>query len=72
VQHLGLRATLRWLWLVRQFSVTATYWIIAISHRRPHQWPVFWIWSQRRLYLSVGSPSLLWAIREEPAVTNPS
>jgi hypothetical protein len=34
----------------------------------PHPRPVWGIWSQQRLHLSIGSPAILGAIREERAV----
>jgi hypothetical protein len=46
-----------------------TYWVVARTPGHPHPRPVWGIWSQQRLHLSIGSPTLRRAIRDEPAVT---
>lgn len=63
------RAPLAWSWVDQQLAAAGTYWIIARTQGHPHPRPVWGVWSQQQLHLSIGSPTLLRAIREEPAVT---
>jgi hypothetical protein len=39
------------------------------GHQHPHPRPVWGVWHQERLHLSLGSPTLRRAIQEEAAVT---
>ena len=63
------RASLPWPWVDQQLAGAGTYWVIARNPGHPHPRPVCGIWSQQRLHLSIGSSTLLRAIREERAVT---
>jgi hypothetical protein len=63
------RAPLAWPWVEQQLVGAGTYWVVARTPGHPHPRPVWGIWSQQRLHLSIGSPTLLRAIPEEPAVT---
>jgi acyl-coenzyme A synthetase/AMP-(fatty) acid ligase len=63
------RASLPWPWVDQQLAGAGTCWVIARNPGHPHPRPVWGIWSQQRLHLSIGSPTLLRAIREERSVT---
>jgi hypothetical protein len=63
------RALLEFSWVEDQLAGAATYWVVARSEGHPHPRPVWGLWFEQRLHLSLGSPSLLRATRREPAVT---
>jgi hypothetical protein len=63
------RTPLAWSWVDQQLAGAGTYWVIARHEGPPHPRPVWGVWRQSRLHLSLGSPTLRRAIREEPAVT---
>jgi hypothetical protein len=60
---------LAWSWVDEQLTAAGTYWVVARTRGHPHPRPVWGIWHRQRLHLSVGSPTLLHAVRQEPAVT---
>jgi hypothetical protein len=60
---------LAWSWVEQQLLGAGTYWVVARSPGHPHPRPVWGIWSEQQLYLSIGSPTLRRAIRAEPVVT---
>jgi hypothetical protein len=62
-------ASLAWPWVDQQLVGAGTYWVVPRTTGHPHPRPVWGIWSQQRLHLSIGSPAILGAIREERAVT---
>jgi hypothetical protein len=66
---LSERAPLAWPWVDEQITAAGTYWLVARTQGHPHPRPVWGIWHEQRLYLSIGSPVLLRAVREDPAVT---
>jgi len=63
------QAPLAWSWVEEQLSGAGTYWVTARNQGHPHPRPVWGIWIREQLHLSIGSPALREAIREEPAVT---
>jgi len=63
------RTPLAWSWVGQQLADAGTYWVIARTPGHPHPRPVWGIWSQQQLYLSIGSPTLVQAIRADPVVT---
>ena len=63
------RVALGWSWVEQQLIEAATYWVNPCTPGHPHPRPVWGIWSDEQLHLSIGSPTVLAAIREEPAVT---
>jgi hypothetical protein len=63
------KASLAWPWVEQQLADAGTYWINARTPGHPHPRPVWGVWSLQQLHLSIGSPTLRLAIREEPAVT---
>lgn len=65
----GDEAALAWSWVEQQLAGAGTYWIVASTPGHPHSRPVWGIWYQEQLHLSIGSPSLLQVIRTGSAVT---
>ncbi len=63
------RASVEWPWVDRQLTEAGTYWVVARASGQPHPRPVWGIWHEQLLYLSVGSPALLLALRDGAAVT---
>ena len=63
------RVSLGWPWVEQQLSDAGTYWVIARSPGHPHPRPVWGIWSHEQLHLSIGTPALRRALREDPADT---
>jgi hypothetical protein len=66
---LSSRAPLAWPWVEQQLIDAGTYWVVARTPGYPHPRPVWGIWTEQQLYLSIGSPTLVQAIRAEPVVT---
>jgi len=62
-------AALAWSWADRQLATAGTYWVVGRTQGHPHPRPVWGIWHEQRLHLSIGSPTLRRSIREERAVT---
>lgn len=62
-------APLAWSWVDQQLAGAGTFWVLARNHGHPHPRPVWGVWHQQQLHLSVGSPTLRQALREDPAVT---
>ena len=50
--------SLHWEWVDDQLSVAGTYWVVTPTPTHPHPRPVWGIWREDRLHLSVGSPTL--------------
>ena len=46
-----------------QLTAAGTYWVVAPTQGHPHPRPVWGLWSDHRLYLSIGSPTLLRALQ---------
>jgi len=67
--HRSDRVPLAWSWVDRQLAAAGTYWVVGRADGHPHPRPVWGVWHGQRLHLSVGSPPLVRAIRQEPAVT---
>jgi hypothetical protein len=62
-------APLAWSWVDRQLTDAGTYWVVGQLDGRPHPRPVWGVWQQERLHLSIGSPTVRRAIEQQPAVT---
>jgi hypothetical protein len=58
---------LEWAWVQEQLQAAGTYWVVA-STPTPHPRPVWGVWSDERLFLSVGSPAIARAVAGDPAV----
>ena len=63
------RTPLAWSWVEQQLLDAGTYWVNARTPGNPHPRPVWGVWSQQQVHLSVGSPTLQRAMQEDPAVT---
>jgi hypothetical protein len=63
------RAPLAWSWVEEQLAAAGTYWVVGQSRGHPHPRPVWGVWDEQRLHLSVGSPVLRRALRAHPAAT---
>jgi hypothetical protein len=60
---------LGWPWVEQQLAGAWTYWVNVRTPGYPHPRPVWGVWVVQRLHLSIGSPTLRRAIRQEHAVT---
>ena len=47
----------------------ATYWVVARADGHPHPRPVWGLWHDERLHLSVGSPMVARQLEVDPTVT---
>jgi hypothetical protein len=53
----------------KQLEDAGTYWLVARTVGHPHPRPVWGLWHDQRLHLSVGSPTLSLAVDRDPVVT---
>jgi hypothetical protein len=60
---------LDWSWVDEQLATVGTYWVVVRTSGHPHPRPVWGIWHEQQLHLSVGSPTLSRAVRREQAIT---
>jgi hypothetical protein len=60
---------LEWAWVRAQLEWAATYWVVPRTRGYPHPRPVWGVWKDERIYLSVGTPSALRALAHDPVVT---
>ena len=58
-----------WEWVTDQLERAPTYWVVAISGGHPHPRPVWGVWADDELHLSIGSLVVSRALRDDPAVT---
>ena len=49
---------LGWEWVEDQLVHAGAYWIVTPGTEHPHPRPVWGIWNQKKLWLSIGSPRL--------------
>ncbi len=63
------RTELAWEWAADQLRSAGTYWVIANSSGHPHPRPVWGLWHDDALHLSLGSPALNAALAADPRVT---
>ena len=61
-------STLEWSWVATQLADAGTYWITA-GAVRPHARPLWGVWNECQLHLSIGSPTIRKAIAEQPLVS---
>lgn len=62
------REPLPWSWVEEQLVAAGTYWVVAHAPD-PHPRPVWGVWNDLQLYLSVGSPTLAQSIGGRLPVT---
>ncbi|HKT02949.1 MAG TPA: hypothetical protein VJT31_25740 [Rugosimonospora sp.] len=60
---------LAWAWVREQLATAPTYWVVARGPGHPHPRPVWGVWHDDVLYLSLGSPALLAAVGRDADVT---
>jgi hypothetical protein len=60
---------LEWEWVDGQLAKAGTYWVVARTHGHPHPRPVWGVWRNCQLYLSIGTPVTRRAVAADPAVT---
>jgi hypothetical protein len=62
---------LEWSWVEEQLAAAGTYWVVprAAGHSAPHPRPVWGVWVDDALLLSVGSPVVAREIAQEQDVT---
>jgi len=60
---------LEWSWVQLQLEAAGTYWVVTRGSGHPHPRPVWGVWHQDRLWLSIGSPTILRELEEDPTVT---
>jgi hypothetical protein len=60
---------LGWEWVEDQLVKAGAYWIVTPSAEHPHPRPVWGIWNQNKLFLSIGSPRLKANAQADARVT---
>jgi hypothetical protein len=62
---------LEWSWVRSQLEAAGTYWVVARpdAHPHPHPRPVWGVWVDGALWLSIGSPVVARQLTVDPAVT---
>ena len=60
---------LAWDWVSAQLESAGTYWVLARTPGHPHPRPVWGVWQESLLHLSIGSPVLNAALSADPRVT---
>jgi hypothetical protein len=60
---------LSWSWVDDQLAGSGTYWIVARGVAHPHPRPVWGIWRDHRLHLSIGSTVITRQLERTPDVT---
>lgn len=58
-----------WGWVDGQLGSAGTYWVVTPTQTRPHPRPVWGLWREDALHLSVGSPTLTQAMLPTTPVT---
>lgn len=60
---------LAWSWVEAELVRSGTYWVVARSSGHPHPRPVWGIWHEDLLYLSIGTPAIQQALADDPVIT---
>jgi hypothetical protein len=60
---------LEWSWVQDQLVDAGAYWVVAPGSDHPHPRPVWGIWYQDQLFLSIGSPKIKAAVEADGPVT---
>ena len=63
------RESLAWDAVHEQLAAAGTYWVVATANGFPHPRPVWCVWADDVLHLSIGSPVLTRAVFGDPRVT---
>jgi Pyridoxamine 5'-phosphate oxidase len=60
---------LSWDWVQGQLESAGTYWVVPVGDGHPHPRPVWGVWLDNALQLSVGSPVVARQLAADPTVT---
>ena len=60
---------LDWAWVDAELAAAGIYWVTASGGDRPHPRPVWGIWANERLHLSIGSPVVARLLQQDPGLT---
>lgn len=60
---------LAWDWVDGKLADSDVYWVVAQAEGHPHPRPVWGVWADSSLHLSIGSPSINAAIERQQDVT---
>jgi len=60
---------LDWWWVESELRRAGTYWVVARHGGHPHPRPVWGIWHEDELCLSIGSPTLQRALADDQVIT---
>ncbi len=60
---------LDWQWVQEQLASAGTYWVVPRSAGHPHPRPVWGVWLDDALQVSIGSPVIRTALAADPRVT---
>jgi hypothetical protein len=58
-----------WSWVDHQLGSAASYWVVGVGSGHPHPRPVWGVWDDPFLDLSIGSPVLSRQLAADPRVT---
>jgi hypothetical protein len=58
-----------WAWVDEQLRDAPTYWVVPTGEGHPHPRPVWGVWADGELHLSVGSLVVSRALRADPTTT---
>ena len=64
------RPGLEWAWVEPQLTDAGTYWVSTGTDRHPHPRPVWGVWVDDMLHLSIGSPKLAEAASGTPTTVH--
>lgn len=60
---------LEWAWVDEQLGAAGIYWVVANGSGHPHPRPLWGLWIDHLMHLSIGSPPMNRQIADRPAVT---
>jgi hypothetical protein len=60
---------LEWEWVDGELEAAGTYWVTARTPGHPHPRPVWGVWREGRLHLSIGTPATARVLADDPLVT---
>jgi hypothetical protein len=60
---------LEWTWVESRLVEAGTYWVIARNTGPPHPRPVWGVWLDQELYLSIGTPAITRTLANDSQLT---
>jgi hypothetical protein len=60
---------LAWDWVEQRLRAAGIYWVIPVSDGYPHPRPVWGVWHEQRLHLSIGTPAVRRRLPDDPRLT---